>query len=91
MALPFLDTNFLLPPTPGSPSLLPMATAVIDRIEQGAVQVRTSDIVISETVYTLERSYKQSREQIAFALLPIIDLPGIILPGKRYYRRIFVH
>ncbi len=68
-----------------------MATAVIDRIEGGCPPGTNLGIVIFETVYTLERTYKQSREQIAFALLPIIDLPGIILPGKRYYRRIFVH
>ncbi|MBI4496522.1 MAG: PIN domain-containing protein [Chloroflexi bacterium] len=90
MALPFLDTNILLRHLrQDHPLLSPQATAILARIEQGELQVRTSDIVIFETVYTLQRSYQQPRDRIAEALLPLIDLPGIVLPGKRHYRKVF--
>ncbi|MDO8690651.1 MAG: PIN domain-containing protein, partial [Dehalococcoidia bacterium] len=49
----------------------------------------TCDTVIFETAFTLQRSYKQPRDRIADALLPLIQLPGIILPGKRLFRRAF--
>lgn len=90
MALPFLDTNiFLRHLRSDDPLLSPKATAIIARIEQGELQVRTSDTVIFETVFTLQRTYKEPRARIAEALLTLLDLPGIVLPGKRHYRSIF--
>jgi predicted nucleic acid-binding protein len=90
MPPPFLDTNVLLRHILQDHSdFSPKATAFIVRVERGALQVRTSDVVIFETVFTLQRSYKQARQGIADVLLPIIELPGIILPGKRRYRSIF--
>ena len=65
----------------------PKATAIFQRIEQGELVVRTADTVIFETVFTLQRGYKQERSAMAAALLPLIELPGIILPGKRAYRK----
>ncbi len=59
------------------------------RIERGEITVHTSDIVIFETVFTLQRYYRVPRDQIAAALLPLIELPDIFLPGKRQYRRVF--
>ncbi len=52
---------------------------------------RTADTVIFETVFTLERVYKQSKEAIRDAFLPLIQLPGIVLPGKRRFRRVFLY
>lgn len=90
MALPFLDTNILLRHLrQDDPVLSPKATAILERIESGEFSVRTSDIVIFETVFSLQRSYKVPRDQLAAALLSIIELPGIVLPGKRQYRKIF--
>lgn len=90
MNLQFLDTNvFLRHLRQDDPILSPKATAIFSRIEQGEIRVRISDVVIFETVFTLQRSYKQSRKRIAEALLPLIELPGIILPGKILYRRVF--
>lgn len=51
--------------------------------------MRTSDPVIFEAAFTLQSFYKASREQIRDALLPLIDLPGIELPNKRVFRRVF--
>jgi predicted nucleic acid-binding protein len=90
MVLPFLDTNvFLRHLRQDDPVLSPKATSIITRIEQGTLRVRTSDTVIFETVFTLQRSYKQPRDRIAAGLLPLIELPSIVLPGKRIYRRAF--
>ena len=90
MALPFLDTNILLRHLRGDhPKLSPKATSIISRIEQGKLQARISDTVIFETVFTLKRTYKVPKEKIAGALAPILELPGIVLPGKRRFRRVF--
>lgn len=90
MVLPFLDSNvFLRHLRQDDPKLSQKATAILIRIEQGKLRVRTADTVIFETVFTLQRFYKQSKARIADALLPLIELPGIMLPGKRYYRKVF--
>ena len=87
MALPLLDTNiFLRHLRADHPEHSPRATAYLTRIEQGELKARTSDIVIFETVYTLQRLYKQPKAAIRDALLPLIELPGIVLPGKLRYR-----
>lgn len=90
MAPPFLDTNILLRHLrQDDPRLSPKATAIVSRIEQGELTVRTSDTVIFETVFTLQRSYVQPKDAIAEALLALLELTGIVLPGKRAYRKIF--
>jgi len=45
--------------------------------------------VVFEVVYTLQRSYRNPKAQIREALLPLLELPGIILPGKRRLRAVF--
>ena len=88
--MPFLDTNILLRHLrQDDPVLSPKATLILERIERGELSARTSDIVIFETVFSLQRSYKVPRDEIVAALLPILELPGILLPGKRQYRKVF--
>jgi uncharacterized protein len=88
--LPFLDTNVFLRHLRGDHAdFSPRATALLRRIEKGEQKVRTSDTVIFETVFTLERVYKQPKEAIRDAFLPLIELTGIVLPGKRRFRRVF--
>jgi predicted nucleic acid-binding protein len=90
--IPFLETNIFLRHLRGDhPNFSPRATALLQRIEQGTLKVRTADTVIFETVFTLERVYKQSKEAIRDAFLPLIELPGIVLPGKRRVRRVFAY
>lgn len=90
MALPFLDTNALLRHLrQDHPVFSPKASALIQRIEDGELVVRTADTVVFETVFSLQRGYKQPRDLIAAGVLPLIELPGIVLPGKRIYRRVF--
>lgn len=90
MARVFLDTNVLvLHLLDNNPELSPRATAYLRRIEAGEVQVRTTDTVIFETVFTLQRRYRKSKQEIRDSLLPLIELPGIVLPGKRRLRQVF--
>jgi predicted nucleic acid-binding protein len=90
MDVPFLDTNILLRHLAGDhPQLSPKATALLGRVERGDLTVRISDLVIFETVFSLQRAYRVPREQIVAALAPVIELPGILLPGKRQYQRVF--
>jgi predicted nucleic acid-binding protein len=90
MALLFLDTNVLLRHLrQDDPDHSPRATAFLKRIEQGEVKVRTSDTVIFETVFTLERSYHQEKSAIRDAVLPLVELPGVVLSNKRRYRKVF--
>lgn len=88
--IPFLNTNLLLRHlTQDHADLSPRATALIRRIEAGELIVRTSDTVVFETVYTLQRFYRVPRPQVHAIVLPILELRGIRLAGKRRYRRTF--
>lgn len=90
MAISFLDTNILLRHLlQDHPEQSPKATAYLARVEQGELQVRITDTVIFETVFTLQRHYRQPKARIRDALLPLIELPGIILPSKRHLRKVF--
>ncbi|MDP2663454.1 MAG: PIN domain-containing protein [Dehalococcoidia bacterium] len=90
MTLAFLDTNVILRHLLGDhPDHSPRATAFLQRIEQGETQVRTADTVVFEVVFTLERQYRRPKVEIRDVLLPLIDLPGIVLPGKRRLHQTF--
>lgn len=90
MAPPFLDTNILLRHLlQDHADHSPRATAYLQRIERGELQVRTSEIVVFEVVFTLERGYRRPKRQIRDNVLPLLELPGILLPGKRRFRRVF--
>jgi predicted nucleic acid-binding protein len=90
VALPFLDTNiYVRHLTQDHPDYSPRATAYLARVERGELQVRTFDTVVFETVYVLQHSYHQPKAAIRDALLPLLELPGIVLPGKRRFRRVF--
>ena len=90
MAFPFLDTNILLRHLlQDHPDHSPSATAYLERIERGELKVRTSEIVIFEIVFTLERTFKRSKSQIRENFLPLLKLPGTILSGKRSFQKVF--
>ena len=90
MALPFLDTNvFLRHLLQDHSAHSPLATAHLAQIEQGQIRARTADTVVFEVVFTLQRYYKQPREKIRDSFLPLLELPGIILPGKQHFRQVF--
>lgn len=82
-ALPFLDTNiFVRHLAADEPDHSPRASAYFARIQRGDVTVRTVNTVVFETVYVAERFYRLQRQHISDVLVPLIDLPGIVLPDK---------
>lgn len=90
MAIPFLDTNILLRHLlQDHPDQSPRCTAYLTRIEQGDAKARIAETVIFETVFTLQRQYGHPKAAIRDSLLPLIELPGIVLPGKRRFRKVF--
>ncbi len=90
MAPAFLDTNVLLRHLLGDdPVQSPGATSYLGRVERGELRVRTADAVVFETVFTLERRYRQPKAAIRDTVLPLLELSGVILPGKRYLRQVF--
>jgi predicted nucleic acid-binding protein len=90
MATPFLDTNVLLRHLLSDHAeQSPKATVWLARVEKGEIKVRTSELVVFEAVFTLQRHYHQPKPLIRDALLPLLELPGVILPGKRRFREVF--
>ena len=86
----FLDTNILLRHLlQDDPGQSPKASAFLKTVEEGSVVVATTDTVVFETVFLLERRYRRPRNQIRMALLPILELPGIVLSGKRRLNKVF--
>jgi predicted nucleic acid-binding protein len=90
MSEQFLDTNIFLRHLLGDdPAQSSRATAYFQVIEQGRSRARVSEIVIFEVVFTLERGYRRSKAEIQSAVLPLLELPSIVLPGKRKFRAVF--
>lgn len=88
----FLDTNILLRYlTRDDEQKANASFALLLRVERGEETVVTSDLVIFETVFTLQsrRSYGLSRQLIREKLEPIIALRGLRLPRKVLYARAF--
>ncbi|HKG25220.1 MAG TPA: PIN domain-containing protein [Thermomicrobiales bacterium] len=86
----FLDTNVILRQVlQDHPDHSPRATALIVATEQGHRAVRLADTVVFEAAFTLEKTYGVPRSEIRDALVPILDLAGIVLPGKRLFTDVF--
>jgi predicted nucleic acid-binding protein len=86
----FLDTNVLLRQVlQDHLDHSPRATALIEAIERGERAVRIADTVVFEATFTLEKTYRVPRANIRVFLLPILDLPGVVLPGKRLFHDVF--
>ncbi|MGH2365034.1 MAG: PIN domain-containing protein [Chloroflexota bacterium] len=90
MPEPFLDTNIVLRHVLGDhPDQSPRATAFLQQVENGLLRVHTSDVVVFEVVFTLQRTYRIPKADIRDVVLPLLALSGIVLPGKRRFIRVF--
>lgn len=88
--MPFLDTNIILRLVLNDHiDHSPRAKIYFDHIEKGEIKVRISGTVVFETIFTLQTLYKKPRTAIRDAILPLIELAGVILPGKRKFRKVF--
>jgi predicted nucleic acid-binding protein len=93
MANPLLDTNIIIRHLmDDNPDQSPRATALMQKIENGELQVYITDSVIFEAVYVLQSVYQIPRDKIRNALIPLIELPdmimGRIVGGKARFRKI---
>lgn len=90
MALVFIDTNVLVRHfTQDNATLSPRATAFLLRVEQGDITIRLADTVVFETIFLLERTYKQPKSLIREALLELIRLPAVVVPNRARLRATF--
>jgi predicted nucleic acid-binding protein len=83
---PFIDTNVIVGAlTSDDLSKQDAAIALFERVERGQITVMATDTIIADCVYVLSspRLYNLPRDEIADALLTIVDLPGFLVPNKR--------
>lgn len=79
----FLDTNILLRYfTNDDEAKALRVLALLERVERNKERVATSLLVVSETVFTLERAYKVSKHRTYEMVRDVISLPGIQLSAK---------
>jgi predicted nucleic acid-binding protein len=82
----FLDTNILLRYlTRDDEKKAEKALRLLLRVESGLEQVVTSPMVIVETVFTLDKSYRVPRLLIKERLEAIISMRGLRLDAKQVY------
>lgn len=90
MPLRFLDTNILLRYlTRDDERKAKAALHLLQRIERGEERVITTQAVIFETVFTLQRFYKVPRAEIRDLVLPIVMLRGVQISNKPLYAQAF--
>ena len=90
MARRFIDTNILIRfLTEDDTDKAAQAFELLTRVRHGKEEVITSPLVIFEVVFTLERSYKVSKDKIAQVLEPILTLADLILENKPLWREAF--
>jgi predicted nucleic acid-binding protein len=86
----FVDANvFLRFLLDDHPVWSPACKRLFLTVERGEEQVWTSEIIVSEVVYVLNRVYKVSRSDIAAKVLPLLRLGHLRLLNKKLYPRVF--
>ncbi len=79
----FLDTNILIRYlTNDDPNKAALALALLDRVAEGSEQVVTTPLVIFETVFLLQRTYKQPKAEIREKITAILSLQGVQLAER---------
>lgn len=53
------------------------------RVERGELEIEFAETTLFEVVFTLERSYKQSKAQVAQYLSSFLRLPAVKFPEPR--------
>jgi predicted nucleic acid-binding protein len=83
-----LDTNILLRHlTRDDPEKADRALTLLERVARSQERVVTTPMVVFETIFTLQRTYRVPRARIREQLVAVLALRGVVLPGKRRYRR----
>ena len=88
MARRLIDTSvFLRLLTQDDEPKAAAALGLLRRVELGEERAVTSPLVAFEVIYTLQRSYHVSREQVRNLVRPIISLRGLEVAGKPIFLR----
>lgn len=86
----FLDTNILIHYLAGTDEdKAERCLGLLRRAEQREIEIVTSEFVIAEVVWVLQTRTNLQREDIRDMLAPIINLPGLKVPNKQLWPRIF--
>jgi len=86
----FLDTNIILRYlTRDNEQKAQASLSLLLHLEKSEEKMITSPMVIFETIFTLQSSYKIPRNKIEELLMPIISLQGLKLEHKKVYNRAF--
>jgi predicted nucleic acid-binding protein len=84
----FLDTNiFLRYLTKDNEEKAYKVLELLKKIEKGEEKAITSPLVIFELIFTLQKYYKLSKEEIRDLVLPLINLRGLKLPYKVVFEK----
>lgn len=82
----FIDTNvFLRFLTADLPAQADRCAALVQRLREGAEVAHLSPLAAAEIVWTLERFYKLSKEEVAAKVSPLLKLKGLRVAGKEVF------
>lgn len=70
------------------PLLSPKAKAIFEKIDQGEIKIHITLLAISEVIFTLERSYKLAKSEIASKILDITKFPNISIEKQALFPKI---
>ena len=86
----FVDTNVLIHYLTGEDDAkAKRCLALLQRAQNRAADLFTSDLVVAEAVWVLQSRSGVSRERIRDLLLPVMRLPGLRVPNKQSWPRVF--
>lgn len=79
----FLDTNVLIRYlTNDDPAKAARALALLDRLAEGDEEAVTTPLVVFETVFLLEKSYKLPKAEVRAKITAVLALQGLRLAEK---------
>lgn len=64
------------------------ALSLLLRVSSGETKLETSQLVLFDVIFTLDRHYRMPRDQIRESLTTILDLPELHLDGKEVFARV---
>lgn len=79
----FLDTNILIRYlTNDDPQKAALVYALLDRVAEGTEHVATTPLVIFETIFLMQRTYKIAKADIREKITVILSLQGVHLAER---------
>lgn len=86
-----LDTNIILRFILNDDAILsPKAKSLLSKIEKEKTKVHISMLAVSEVIFTLERSYKLSKLDVAQNLMLFLQIPNISVEQEELLRKTLV-